>query len=93
MIYLITYNINTSVRDYTPLYDAIKRRCKSYYHPQEATWFVSCDKKQDLNEMTACFRRYLHPGDSVFVAEMSRMTPVQGWLTKDFWNWYEENII
>lgn len=92
MIYLITYNINTSVRDYTPLYDAIKQGCDSYYHPQETTWFVSCHEKQDLNEMISYFRRYLYVGDSVFVAEISRATPVQGWLTKGFWNWYEENI-
>ena len=78
MIYLITYNINTSIRDYTPLYNAIKQGCESYYHPQESTWFVSCKKEQDLNEMTTCFRRYLHSGDSVFVAELSRKTLVQG---------------
>lgn len=90
MIHLITYNINTSIKGYTPLYDAIKRGI-AYYHPQEVTWFVTCELKQNLNEMISCFRRYLYSGDSVFVAELSRETPVQGWLTKDFWNWYETN--
>lgn len=92
MIYIITYNIKTSVRDYTPLYEAIKRCCMSYYHAQESTWFVACDERQNVKMMTDFLMKTLYPGDTIFIAELTDRTQVDGWITKDFWNWYKDNI-
>lgn len=92
MIYIITYNINTSIRDYTPFYDAIKRGCMSYYHVQESTWFVSCAERQDVKTMTSFLAKRLYPGDTIFIAELTDRTQVDGWITRDFWDWYRDNI-
>lgn len=92
MVYVITYNINTSVRDYTLFYEAIKRCCMSYYHAQESTWFVACNKRQNVKMMTDCLLKTLYPGDTIFIAELTDGTMVDGWITKDFWNWYRDNI-
>lgn len=92
MVYIITYNINTSIRDYTPFYEAIKWGCVSYYHAQESTWFVACDDRQDVKVMTNYLAKRLYPGDTIFIAELTDSTQVDGWITKDFWDWYRENI-
>lgn len=92
MIYIITYNINTSIRDYSLFYDAIKSGCDSYYHAQESTWFVACHERQDVRAMTNILTRTLYPGDTIFIAELTGRTMVDGWITKDFWNWYRDNI-
>lgn len=92
MIYLITYNINTMVRDYAPLYDAIKQIGYSYKHPQESTWFVATDKKLNASGMTEYLRRFLTNTDTIFIAELTSKTMVEGWLTNNFWDWYKRNI-
>lgn len=92
MIYVITYNINTSIRDYTLLYESIKSVCLSYYHAQESTWFIACDERKDIRLMTDFLVKTLFPGDTIFIAELTDRTMVDGWITKDFWTWYKDNI-
>lgn len=64
----------------------------SYYHAQETTWFISCDGRQDVRKMTDFLVKTLYPGDTIFIAELTNGTMVDGWITKDFWNWYKDNI-
>lgn len=92
MIYLITYNINTTYNDYTPLYEAIKQMGYSYKHPQETTWFIATRKPIDTNRMTQELKQFLWKGDTVFIAELHPQNNVQGWLSLDFWDWYKNNI-
>lgn len=92
MIYIITYNISTSIRDYTLFYDSIKSCCASYYHALESTWFIACPKQHDVKRLTDFLRMRLYPGDTLFIAELTNNTIVDGWITKDFWNWYRDNV-
>ena len=92
MIYIITYNINTSIRDYSDFYEAIKNSCQGYYHALESTGFVSSHLGCNVKLMTNHLRSFLYPGDTLFIAEFTRDTNVDGWITKDFWQWYNNNI-
>ena len=92
MIYLITYNINTTYNDYTPLYEAIKLMGYSYKHPQESTWFITTEKPMNTDWMMQELRRYLWERDTIFIAELRPQNNVQGWLSLDFWDWYKTNI-
>lgn len=92
MIYLITYNINTTYNNYDSLYEAIKQIGYSYKHPQESTWFIATEKPIDTNWMTRELRHFLWERDSIFIAELNPTNNVQGWLSLDFWDWYKNNI-
>ena len=59
------------VRDYAPLYDAIKQLGYSYKHPQESTWFVATHKRLNTSEMTKYLRRFLTNTDTIFIAELT----------------------
>ena len=80
------------VRDYAPFYDAIKQIGSSYKHPQESTWFVATDESHDIGEMTTYLRRFLTRNDTIFMAELTGETMVDGWLTNNFWDWYKRHI-
>ena len=92
MIYLITYNINISARDYFPLYNAIKQIGYSYKHPQESTWFIATNGNTNIGWIYNQLMRFLYPGDNIFIAELKSDNYVEGWLTRDFWDWYKDNI-
>lgn len=91
MIYLISYNINKTIRDYAPLYNAIKNLGRTYWHLQESSWFVASEYL-DVEQTISFLRGYLYPGDTVFIAELRRGNNVDGWVTLDFWEWYKKNI-
>lgn len=80
------------VRDYAPLYDAIKQIGYSYKHPQESTWFVATDERLNVSGMTTYLRRFLTSTDTIFIAELTSKTMVEGWVTNNFWDWYKRNI-
>ena len=91
MIYLITYNINKTLRDYTTLYNAIKVLGVSYWHLQESTWFVAANSL-NIVDATTYLRSFIYPGDSIFVVELHPSNMVEGWVTRNFWEWYKNNI-
>lgn len=91
MIYLITYNINKTIRDYIPLYNAIKGLGMTYWHLQESTWFVAAHSL-NVSQTMSYLRTYIYPGDTIFVAELQQDNEVDGWVTRNFWDWYKSNI-
>lgn len=92
MVYLITYNINTTFNDYTLLYEAIKQMGYTFQHPQESTWFIATHQPMDTNRMTQELRKYLGEKDTILIVELHSQNNVQGWLSLDFWDWYKNNI-
>lgn len=80
------------LKDYAPLYDAIKQIGDSYRHPQESTWFVATHEELDVGAMTTRLRRFLTNADTIFIAELTSKTMVEGWLTNNFGDWYKRNI-
>lgn len=92
MVYLITYDIDTMMGNYIPLYDAIKNIGYSYKHPQESTWFVATMSRLDIDAVIYDLRRFLANTDTIFMVELTRNTLVQGRLTSNFWDWYRKNI-
>lgn len=91
MIYLITYNINKTIGDYTSLYNAIKGLGISYWHLQESAWFVA-ENFLNVGQTVAYLKKYIYPGDTIFMIELSPDSNVDGWVTRDFWDWYKNNI-
>ena len=91
MLYIVTYNINTTIKDYSSLYEKIKELSSSYQHPMESVWFVSC--KLDANSLCQKLKAHLSSKDHIFVAEIpENITNLQGWLPKNFWDWLKKEL-
>lgn len=88
MLYIITYDINATVKDYSSLYDCIKSLGKSYQHPLESVWFIETDQ-YDATAICNRLRQELTNKDHIFVGELTTDCDVQGWLHKSFWEWFK----
>jgi hypothetical protein len=82
-IYLISYDLRTPGRNYTPLYDAIKAY-GDWQHPMESFWTISTD--DDANAIFNKLSPNIDNNDSLFIIQMDSKD-MQGWLPKSFWEW------
>ena len=90
IIYLISYDIDERLSDYSSLKEAIKSY-GDYQHPMETVWFIRVDEDISVNEVADRLRSYLHyDDDHIFVVEIPRGIPRQGWLPKSFWKWLKK---
>lgn len=83
MVYLITYDINTTIKDYSDLYDAIKNISGDYQHPLESVWLVNTplDRLQVFN----IIHERMAPQDYLLILEVRGN--YYGWLNKNVWDW------
>lgn len=86
MVYLISYEVNDNLYDYTKLVDAIKA-IGPYQHPMVSLWFVSSDDTNVEEIMQELKKHLWSKYDRVYVLELNRMNNMQGWLPKAFWSW------
>lgn len=86
MIYIITYEINDTVYDYTELFNAIKSIGK-YQHPMPNIWFVSSSNTSP-DEIASLLRsNFQSSHDHLYVMEVNSDSKRQGWLPRSFWAW------
>ena len=90
MLYIVTYNINTTIKNYTSLYEAIKQLSISYQHPMESVWFIFSD--YTAHEISKILKEHMLERDNIFVAELTRGENVNGWMPKPFWNWFNDKM-
>lgn len=83
MVYLITYDINSTIKDYSELYDAIKEISIDYQHPLESVWLVNTnlDRIQVFNALHDKMARQ----DYLLILEVCG--EYYGWLNKSVWDW------
>lgn len=92
MLYIITYDINTTIKDYTSLYERIKQLGNSYQHPLESVWFISADSDYSATDICNILKKEMTDKDNIFVAKLANENDVQGWLPKTFWEWFKTEI-
>lgn len=83
--YLITYNKNSVLKNYKPLYNAIKTSSISWWHHLDNTWIISTNlNAQDLfNHLAA----HINNDDKLLIIQVFQNSDFSGWLTEDAWNW------
>lgn len=89
---MITYDINTTLKDYASFYDAIKQIGYSYKHPQESTWFIATRMPIDIGKTVQYLRSFLARMDTILIVELTSETILDGWLSNNFWDWYKSNV-
>lgn len=85
MIYLITYDKNTVLKDYTPLYKAIKESGDTWWHHMNNTWLINTHLS--ASEIYNNLREHLNVADRLLVVKIHRPSDCQGWLNKKAWEW------
>lgn len=90
MVYLISYDINDAVYDYTDFITAIKG-LGPFQHPMKNSWFVSVSD-MPASEITNALRRFLKSRyDVLYVMEVNSTSDKQGWMPNAFWSWLNKN--
>lgn len=87
MIVLITYDLKSIEKDYTPLYEAIKNCGSDWWHYMESVWIV----KTEISPQE-CFNRIresIMEGDRCFIVDITKCSR-QGWLPSNAWAWIKE---
>ncbi len=86
-VLIIAYDLGGKNKDYTSLYDAIKKHSDGWCRYITDAWFVSTSKTPD--EFTELLLPHIdQKEDVIFVAELKRK--YQGWLPQAAWDWLKE---
>ena len=91
--FAITYDLRQPERNYNGLYDAIKELAGegNWQHPMESFWVVSISEfsSKTVESMYDFLRQHIDDNDSLFISRIDS-TEHQGWMPKNFWNWFKE---
>lgn len=83
MLYLISYDLKNSTKDYSSLYEAIKSYGQ-WWHYMDSTWIVSTQSQ--IETVVQSIRSQIEEADNLFVVEISGCRR-NGWLPKKAWDW------
>jgi hypothetical protein len=85
--YLITYDLKTKGRDYSPLYEALKA-LGPWWHYLDASWLI----KTTDSPSTIWKRLAPHITRNDFVLIIEVRDNAQGWLPPKAWEWIHANV-
>lgn len=90
MVYMITYDLNKSGKDYEGVYQAIKDASDGVWcHYWDSSWLI----RSNLATASAVFEKiqpHLDSDDACLVIEVKNNK--QGWLTTKQWDYINNNI-
>lgn len=92
MVFLISYEINEILYDYTELKESIKA-LGDFQHPMDSLWFVD-SRTEDINIVAERLRSTLpSKNDHIFILRLNDNTiQRQGWLPRSFWIWLKDHL-
>lgn len=90
-LYFITYDLKTPGRNYSGLFEVIKRE-GAWWHYLESVWMVVSQKGVD--ELNDLLRAQIDQTDRLLVFNIKRLKdiPFRGWLAKDAWDWIQSRL-
>lgn len=88
MLLLISYDLRQPDRDYTKLYETIKKAGNSWWHYLESVWIINTDISVD--ECVNLLLSNIDKNDLLFVVDITDKKR-QGWLPSRAWEWLKSN--
>jgi hypothetical protein len=83
MVLIVNYTLKNRLKDYSPLFDAIKN-CGEWWHFMEATWIINTTHSPDA--VARHLNNFIDSNlDFLLVCRLS--SEHQGWLPKEAWDW------
>lgn len=89
MIYLITYDKNTALKNYSSLYEAIKSCSQTWWHHMNNTWLIA--SYMDVNQIYDRLSTHITIKDRLLIVELNRYASMQGYLNEDGWDWIDQH--
>jgi hypothetical protein len=86
-VLLVTYDLKTPGRNYTPFYEALKQQ-GAWWHYIASTWLVVTSKTPE--EAYQALGPHLSIQDSILIVPITR--PYWGFLPQAAWDWLEQNL-
>jgi hypothetical protein len=86
-VLLVTYDLKTAGRNYTPFYDSLKAQ-GSWWHYLSHSWLIITPNNSET--VYKALAPHLSKADLILVIPVRR--PAFGWLPKDAWDWINDNI-
>jgi len=87
MIYLISYALNRSDKDYSQLINKLKSY-ETWWHYLDSTWLISTNK--DAENIYKDLMPFLDEDDSILIINVGKDR--QGWLPKKAWEWIHKHL-
>ena len=88
--YLITYDLNSEGQDYQNVIDAIKQASDGVWCSYWKSSFLIRSNYATAQQVTDCITPHLDTNDRLIVMEVKQN--YQGWLSKDQWNYINQQI-
>ena len=82
MMLLISYDLNTPGRNYSSLYEEIKK-AGTWWHHLDSTWIISTDLGPDEWQK----RLYQHMDENDYLLIIEICDNYEGWLPPSAWEW------
>lgn len=86
-VYNVSYDLRKSGKNYTGLYDEIKKR--DWAHILDSTWLISTT--ESATQLRDRLRTTMDEDDSIFISKVNRIE-YEGWLAQEYWDWIRSHI-
>jgi len=87
LVLLITYDLRVPGKNYTGLYDEIKK-AGMWWHHLDSTWLIKTNltPSQWYNQLN----KYIDKNDGLLIIQVT--SNYQGWLPEKAWNWIRDQF-
>lgn len=89
MLYLVSYDLKESEKDYNSLFEAIKGCSTQWWHYLESVWIIN--SKNSIDECNSLIKAQMSDKDFLFIVDITDKK-YQGWLPSRAWEWIKSNI-
>lgn len=84
MVYVVSYDLNKSDKDYNDLYKVLKKY--SYIHYLDSTWLI--ETSESSTQIYDKLKPYIDKNDYILVIQAQNN--YWGWLPNDAWDWLKK---
>lgn len=88
MLYLVSYDLKIPGRNYSLLYEEIKRLGSAWWHYMDSVWLLHTQLTVD--QCSNRLKPYIDGNDLVLIVDITNC-PRQGWLPAKAWDWIREH--
>ena len=88
MLQLITYDLKNPGKNYTDLYEGIKKLGNAWWHYMDSVWLVQT--QLNVESSNNRLRPFIDNNDYIFIVDITNQS-MQGWLPEKAWNWIREH--
>jgi hypothetical protein len=91
MVYIVNYELRTSDKDYTSLYNFLEHEFgRESIHVFHDTWWVDLPDNQDVSQLTDQLKSHMGDKDIFYISKVSN-GDIDGWLGRSTWDFYRSN--